>query len=97
MMERENWSLTFSLNDSEGGCLGRFILYRKDTGSPLWMDLELFTTTGFSRAIASSMERIHMHWTTKIQKERRRVRTFDDSSRGLRPSVQDPLVAPSSS
>lgn len=92
-----NWSLTFSLASSNGGRLGRFILYRKDTASPLLMDLELFTATGFSRAIASSVERMYEQWAVRTLRDRRRAGAFDSSGRGLQPRVQDSLAAPSSS
>lgn len=92
-----NWSLTFSLMSSKGGRLGRFILYRKNTASPLRMDLELFTATGFSRAVASSIEKMYWHWTFEEQRQRRREAALENSGRTLGPRVRDSLAAPSSS
>jgi len=57
-----NWSLTFSLAKQNGKSLGGFTLYRKNTTSPLWMDLDAFTTTGFSNAIEACVENIQNAW-----------------------------------
>src|SRR5579859_6907166 len=57
-----NWSLTFSLMKRNGKRLGGFTLYRKNAVSTLLMDLEVFTTTGFSRAVAANVEKMQSSW-----------------------------------
>lgn len=64
-----NWSLTISLVKRSGRQLGGFTLYRKDTTSPLWMDLDVFTTTGFSTAVAACVEKIQKSWLDKMRKD----------------------------
>jgi UDP-GlcNAc:undecaprenyl-phosphate/decaprenyl-phosphate GlcNAc-1-phosphate transferase len=64
----KNWSLTISLSKRNGKQLGGFTLYRKDTASPLWMDLDVFTTTGFSRAVAACVETMQKTWLEKAKK-----------------------------
>ncbi len=56
-----NWSLSFALQ-SNGHRAGRFTLYRKSTRAPLWMDLNVFTATGFSNELAQAIERIQQDW-----------------------------------
>src|SRR5262249_45224113 len=56
-----NWSLTFGLQ-SNGHRAGGFTLYRKNTRSPLWMDLNVFTTTRFSSDLAEAIERLQQDW-----------------------------------
>jgi len=51
-----NWSMTFGLMKRNGNQLGGFTLYRRNLASPLWLDLEVLTTTGFSAAIAAIVE-----------------------------------------
>src|SRR5437879_5129111 len=59
---RKDWSLTVSLAKKNGKQLGGFTLYRRNTASPLWMDLDIFTTTGFSAAIANCLEKMQKSW-----------------------------------
>jgi len=47
-----------------GKMLGAFTLYRKSALAPLWMDLNVFTTTGFSAALANVFKRIQDDWMT---------------------------------
>src|SRR5258708_20633050 len=47
-----NWSFTFSLMKRNGEQLGGFTLYRKNTASPHWMDVDVLTRTTSSRALA---------------------------------------------
>lgn len=56
-----SWSLTFGIQ-SNGQRAGRFTLYRKNTFAPLWMDLNVFTTTGFSREMACALQRVQQQW-----------------------------------
>jgi hypothetical protein len=48
--------------------MGGFTLYRKNTASPLWMDLDAFTTTGFSTAVAACVERMQKSWLDNAKK-----------------------------
>src|SRR6266852_4177756 len=72
-----NWSFTFSLMKSNGKRLGGFTLYRKNTASPLWMDLDVFTATEFSSAVAIVVEKMQSSWFAKAQKERRQIPAFE--------------------
>src|SRR5690348_3024185 len=89
-----NWSMTFSLVKHNRKRLGGFTLYRKDTASPLWMDVEVFTTTGFSSAVASCVERIQMQWRLQKEAEQRQVSVFGTTGLGSR--TRDSIVVPSS-
>src|SRR5437879_1523807 len=64
-----NWSLTFSLTRRNGKSLGGFTLYRKNTVAPLWMDLDAFTTTGFSSALSACVENIQNAWPDSTEEE----------------------------
>jgi len=65
-----NWSLSFSLAKSNGERLGNFALYRKNTSSPLLIDLDVFTTTGFADAVAAVVEKMEDCCFAKAPKER---------------------------
>jgi len=55
---RNKLEFDFNLMKSNGKRLGGFALYRKNSASPLWMDLDVFTTTGFSSAVAARLEKM---------------------------------------
>jgi UDP-GlcNAc:undecaprenyl-phosphate GlcNAc-1-phosphate transferase len=89
-----NWSLTFSLLNENGRRLGGFTLYRKSTASPLWMDLDVFTATGFSTALATVVEKMQDSWFMKSHEEKM------PSLRAVAPSmmasnVHESIVVPS--
>ena len=63
-----NWSLTIRLSKGNGKRLGGFTLYRKNAVSPLWMDLDVFTTTGFSAAVATCVEKMQKAWIEDAKK-----------------------------
>jgi UDP-GlcNAc:undecaprenyl-phosphate/decaprenyl-phosphate GlcNAc-1-phosphate transferase len=65
-----NWSLSLSLAKSNGERLGNFALYRKNTAAPLLIDLEVFTATGFSEAVAAAVEKVQESWFAKAPRER---------------------------
>jgi len=67
VVSEANWSLAFSLINNRGRRTGNFILYRKDTLTPVWIDLSVFTTTGFSIAVAEKMEEIQDIWLSHEQ------------------------------
>lgn len=67
------WSLSLSLVKSNGARLGSFILYRKSTSSPLLMDVEVLTATGFSNTVAEVVERMQDAWFARAGKGRARL------------------------
>ncbi len=91
-----NWSLTFSLTKRNGKQLGGFTLYRKNTQSPLWMDLEVFTTTGFSGAVAACVEEMQDSWFIKTQKERSLLPAFESAGSVIASRVRHSIAVPSS-
>jgi UDP-GlcNAc:undecaprenyl-phosphate GlcNAc-1-phosphate transferase len=91
-----NWSMTFSLMKRNGKRLGGFTLYRKNTESPLWMDLEVFTTTGFSSAVANYVEKLDF-WSVKGQKERGPLPSLEKAGAVIASSGRHSIVVPSSS
>jgi UDP-GlcNAc:undecaprenyl-phosphate GlcNAc-1-phosphate transferase len=68
-LSETNWTLTFSLQKKSGKRLGCFTLYRKSAASPLWMDLDVFTATGFSTALAAVVEKMQDSWFVKSHKD----------------------------
>jgi UDP-GlcNAc:undecaprenyl-phosphate GlcNAc-1-phosphate transferase len=72
-----NWSLTFNLMRRNGMPLGGFTLYRRDAASPLWMDLDVFTTTGFSSAVAASVGKMQDSWLVKTPRDKTHKPAFD--------------------
>jgi len=91
-----NWSMTFSLTKRNGKRLGGFTLYRKNTVAPLWMDLEVFTTTGFSKAVAAYVEKIQGSWFAKTQKERRLIPALEKARVVIASRPGDSITVPSS-
>jgi hypothetical protein len=91
-----NWSLTISLTKRNGKRLGGFILYRKNTASPLWMDLEVLTATGFCSAVAASVEKMQGSWFAKKQKEQSQIPSFDTAGPVIASRVRQPIAVPSS-
>jgi len=92
-----NWSFTFSLMKHNGQQLGGFTLYRKNTASPLWMDLDVFTATAFSSAVAMVVEKMQSSWFVKSQKERSPIPAFGTSGPVIASSVRQSIAVPSSS
>ena len=91
-----NWSLTFSLMKRNGKRLGGFTLYRKNTELPLWMDLEVFTTTGFSDAVATYVEKMQDSWSVKAQKERSPIPAFEKAGAVIASRGRHSVAVPSS-
>jgi UDP-GlcNAc:undecaprenyl-phosphate GlcNAc-1-phosphate transferase len=92
-----NWTMTFSLTKKNGRRLGAFTLYRKNTASPLWMDLEIFTTTGFTSAVAASVEKMQRSWFIKAQKERSQSPAFATAGAVIASRARHSVAVPSSS
>jgi hypothetical protein len=89
-----NWSLTISLTKRNGKRLGGFTLYRKNTASPLWMDLEVLTTTGFCSAVGASVEKMQGSWFAKKQKEQRPIASFDTAGPVIASRARQPIAVP---
>lgn len=53
-----NWTLSFCLVQKNGAEKGEFRLYRKLSRDPIWLDLNVFTTSGFQTALADCVARI---------------------------------------
>jgi UDP-GlcNAc:undecaprenyl-phosphate GlcNAc-1-phosphate transferase len=91
-----NWSFTFSLMKRNGKQLGGFTLYRKNTASPLWMDLDVFTATEFSSAVAIVAEKMQSSWFVKSQKEWSPIPAFEKASPVIASRVRQSIAVPSS-
>jgi hypothetical protein len=91
-----NWSFTFSLMKGNGKQLGGFTLYRKNTASPLWMDLDVFTATEFSSAVAIVVEKMQSSWFVKSQKGRSHIPAFEPAGRVIASRVRQSIAVPSS-
>jgi UDP-GlcNAc:undecaprenyl-phosphate GlcNAc-1-phosphate transferase len=70
-----NWSVTFPMARKNGQVVGTFTLYRRSTLAPLWMDLNVFTATGFSPALAHAFENIQDRWLIARRKTAQRANT----------------------
>jgi hypothetical protein len=92
-----NWSLTFSLTKRNGKSLGGFTLYRKNTASPLWMDLDAFTTTGFSNAVAACVENIQSAWPGRADEEQNKKPAYEPASTAIRSGFRQTIPVRSSS
>jgi UDP-GlcNAc:undecaprenyl-phosphate GlcNAc-1-phosphate transferase len=91
-----NWSLTFSLTKRNGKSLGGFTLYRKNIASPLWMDLDIFTTTGFSNAVAACVENIQGAWPPLSEEEKTRKPAYEQSGPAIRSRFRQSIPVRSS-
>ena len=91
-----NWTLTFGLVALDGSRLGGFTLYRKNTASPLRMDLDVFTATGFCGAVASMIEKKQDSWFVKGRKEQTQMPAFETVGPVIGSRVSQPIVVPTS-
>jgi hypothetical protein len=91
-----NWSLTFSLTKRNGKSLGGFTLYRKNTISPLWMDLDAFTTTGFSNAVEACVEKIQNAWAAQSVEEKSQRLAYEPTSTAIRSRFRQSIPVRSS-
>ncbi len=91
-----NWSLTFGLTKRNGKSLGGFTLYRKNTASQLWMDLDAFTTTGFSKAVAACVENIQNAWPTPIEEEKSQRPVYEPTGTAVRSGFRQSIPVRSS-
>lgn len=69
-LSEANCSLSFGLMKRNGERLGCLALYRKNTSTPLLMDLEVFSAAGFCTAVAEVVERMQDSWFIKRRKEK---------------------------
>lgn len=91
-----NWSFTFSLMKHNGEQLGGFTLYRRNTASPLWMDLDVFTATEFSSAVAIVVEKMQSSWFVKSQKEWSAIPAFETTGPVIASRIRQSIAVPSS-
>jgi UDP-GlcNAc:undecaprenyl-phosphate GlcNAc-1-phosphate transferase len=91
-----NWSLTFSLTKRNRKSLGGFTLYRKNTISPLWMDLDVFTTTGFSNAVAACVENIQNAWPAQSEEEKSQRPIYEPTGTAVRSGFRQSIPVRSS-
>ena len=91
-----NWSLTISLTKRNGKQLGGFTLYRKNAVSPLWMDLDVFTTTGFSAAVAACVEKMQKSWLENAKKVSQQRPSRESAGAVIAPRLQQSIPARSS-
>jgi hypothetical protein len=91
-----NWSLTFGLTKRNGKSLGGFTLYRKNTVSQLWMDLDAFTTTGFSKAIAACVENIQNAWPIQSEEEKSQRPIYEPTGTAVRSGFRQSIPVRSS-
>jgi hypothetical protein len=90
------WSLTFSLTKRNGKSLGGFTLYRKNTVSQLWMDLDAFTTTGFSNAVGASVENIQNGWPAQSEEEKSQRPVYEPTGAAIRSGFRQSIPVRSS-
>jgi hypothetical protein len=79
-----------------GEHLGGFTLYRKNTASPLWMDLDVFTATEFSSAVAIVVEKMQSSWFITKQKEQSQIPAFESAGPVMASRVRQSVAVPSS-
>ena len=91
------WSLTISLAKRDGKSLGGFTFYRKNTASPLWMDLDVFTTTGFSSAVEAAVERFENSWLDNKQEEPSQSPAYEPAAKVLASGIRHSIPIRSSS
>src|SRR5215471_3737704 len=89
------WSMSLGLAKSNGERLGSLTLYRKETSSPLLVDVEVFTATGFTNTVAEVVEKMQSSWFVKRHREKTLKQAFRASST-IGSAVPSVLEAPSS-
>jgi UDP-GlcNAc:undecaprenyl-phosphate/decaprenyl-phosphate GlcNAc-1-phosphate transferase len=82
-----NWSMSFSLLKENGERLGSFSVFRQNTNSPLWIDLDVFTATGFPNAIARVVEKMERSWFARSEKELVKIAGLESAARVLTPRM----------
>ncbi|PYY14216.1 MAG: hypothetical protein DMG60_20495 [Acidobacteria bacterium] len=55
-ISESKWSISFSLHPKHGAWQGRCTLHPNVSGRPMLMDLSLFTSSGFSTALAEGLD-----------------------------------------
>jgi hypothetical protein len=91
-----NWSLTFGLTKRNGKSLGGFTLYRKNTASQLWMDLDAFTMTGFSKAVAACVEKMQNAWPAQSEEEKSQRPIYEPTGTSVRSGFRQSIPVRSS-
>jgi hypothetical protein len=60
------------------------------------MDLDILTTTGFSSAVAASVEKMLGSWFIKKQKEQSQIPAFESAGPVMASRVRQSVAVPSS-
>jgi hypothetical protein len=60
------------------------------------MDLNIFTATGFSRAVASVIEKKQDSWFVKSRKEQTQMPAFEAVGPVIGSRVRQPIIVPTS-
>lgn len=90
------WSLSLDLPRQDGERLGSLTLYRRDARSPLCVDLDILTSTGFSSAVARIVEKMRDSWFVEPHKQAPGIPVFETSNSVIGQRVGQSLPAPSS-
>ena len=91
------WSLSLDLPKYDGARLGCLILYRKDASAPLCVDLDIFTSTGFSSAVARIVEEKRNSWFVGRHEQVPRIPVFESTNPAIARRVQQSIIVLSSS
>lgn len=91
-----NWCLSLNLLKRTGEPLGGFTLFRKSGSSPLLMDLEVFSGTEFSHALAAVVEEKKDSWFVRVPKEKTEVPGFGTTGAAIALLVPRAVETPSS-
>jgi UDP-GlcNAc:undecaprenyl-phosphate/decaprenyl-phosphate GlcNAc-1-phosphate transferase len=91
------WSLSLDLQKHNGERLGSLTLYRKDARAPLCVDLDIFTSTGFSSAVGRIIEKMWDSWfVVKPHKQTPVIPVLEATSPVIGRRMGQSLPAPSS-
>jgi UDP-GlcNAc:undecaprenyl-phosphate GlcNAc-1-phosphate transferase len=91
-----NWSMTFGLMKQNGNQMGGLTLYRRNLASPLWLDLEVLTTTGFSAAIAAIVEQMQDSLFEKTPRRQSSKPAYSFAGRVVASRARGSIAVPSS-
>jgi UDP-GlcNAc:undecaprenyl-phosphate GlcNAc-1-phosphate transferase len=95
-ISESNWSLSLNLQKHNSERLGSLTLYRKDAKSPLSVDLDIFTSTGFSSAVARIVEKKRNSWFVGPHKQVPGIPVFEEPTPVIGRRVGQSITVPSS-
>jgi UDP-GlcNAc:undecaprenyl-phosphate GlcNAc-1-phosphate transferase len=91
-----NWSLSLNLEKHNGARLGCLTLYRKDAKTPLCVDMDIFTSTGFSSAVARIVEKMRDSWFVEPHKKAPGIPVLEATSPVIGHRMRQTITVPSS-